>query len=602
MDTHNQISIIEALSCLGDIPLNQLSELIKRLESKRVAAQQPIYQQGDESNWVYFVGSGRLARHEDDDYLGQLSQGDMAGWDSFFHQCPRDHTLIAQTDCFVYELDRQNFTELTQELPAILSGFLSAATPMPSTGTMKKAVAVNKQVGVFMLEDLAAFNDTVRKKLMQCYADNSRVLSYQCKEFCQLAGVDQSFGSLSEHLAADIFAQLESEHDTVLYFAESADPREWVEKIVQQSDMQIVIVKDGTDALPQWFEELLNVNNKRPGLVIIQTESAEFSESSRELWNVFEPEWHYRFQLGDQRRWASVARMAQGRAINLVLSGGGCLGAIHCGILQALEDANFPIDTIGGTSAGAGIAIGYALGDNAAQISKKFRYAFTEQKPFSAYTLPYYGLLNPKTLDRVLKEISNGYSLEDSHIPIHVTVTNLTLSKAEVLSTGPAWEAMRMSGSLPGVLPPFIRNGYSYIDGGVMNNFPISVARQKYGGRYVGVTFDIPKDDLIQCRYEDRPNAVQAILARFKLGKGNDYPDLGGVLANSLMLSNSRVLKEAVNKADLLLHPPVPCSVGMTSFERFDELYGIGVEYGTQFIADLKESDSENDWIEFYTE
>lgn len=156
-----------------------------------------------------------------------------------------------------------------------------------------------------------------------------------------------------------------------------------------------------------------------------------------------------------------------------------------------------------------------------------------------------------------------------------------------------------MSGSLPGILPPFIRNGYSYIDGGVMNNFPISVAKQKYGGRFVGVTFKIPSDDLVQCRYEDRPNSFQAVLSKLNLAKPNDYPGLGGVLANSLMLSNSSVLKDAINRVDLLLHPPVPHNVGVTSFERFDELYEIGVEYGRQYIADLKTSGSADDWIDF---
>lgn len=291
--------------------------------------------------------------------------------------------------------------------------------------------------------------------------------------------------------------------------------------------------------------------------------------------------------------------MAQGQAINLVLSGGGCLGAMHCGIIKAMEEAKFPIDTIGGTSAGAGIAIGYALGDSKDDIAYKFRYAFTEQKPFSAYTLPFHSFLNPKKLDRVLQEIAEDRWLEDSHIPTHATVTNLTQSRAEVLTTGPAWQAMRMSGSLPGMLPPFIRDGYSYIDGGVMNNFPISVARQKYGGRFVGVTFNIPKDNLIQCRYEDRPSTLQSILTKLKFAKANDFPGLGDVLTSSLMLSNTAVYKEAINGVDLLLHPPVPKNVGITAFDRFDELYEIGVEYGHQRMADLTTSGSENGWIDF---
>ena len=599
MDAHDQISVIEALACLGDLPLDQLSELIKRLESKRIAAQQPVYSKGDDPDWVYFVGSGRLARFDEETYQGQLSRGDMAGWDSFYHQCPRDHSLLAQNDCFVYGLDRQNLQELIKDVPEILAGFLSAATPFPATGKPASNVAVNRQIGVFMFEDLESVSELVTQKFMQSYSDNPRVASFNCEAFCQLAGIGQAYENLSGHLAADVFAHLESDHDTVVYLANAHEPQTWRDKIVHQVDTLVVIVKDGTSALPTWFENLLKATGKRPGLVVLRTGSAEFGQSSRALWNVFEPEWHYRLHIDDTRRWASVGRMAQGRAINLVLSGGGCLGAIHCGILQALNDGNFPIDTIGGTSAGAGVAIGYALGDTTEEISRKFRYAFTEQKPFSAYTLPFYGLLSPKKLDHVLKEISEDRWLEESHIPIHATVTNLTQSTAEVLTTGPAWEAMRMSGSLPGILPPFIRNGYSYIDGGVMNNFPISVAKQKYGGRFVGVTFKIPSDDLVQCRYEDRPNSFQAVLSKLNLAKPNDYPGLGGVLANSLMLSNSSVLKDAINRVDLLLHPPVPHNVGVTSFERFDELYEIGVEYGRQYIADLKTSGSADDWIDF---
>ena len=112
MESHDQISIIEALSCLGDLPLNHLSDLIKRLESRRISAQQPVYQQGDSADCVFFVGSGRLVKYKDGGYEGQLTRGQMAGWDSFFHRCPRDHSLIAQNDCFVYTLNWENLSEL----------------------------------------------------------------------------------------------------------------------------------------------------------------------------------------------------------------------------------------------------------------------------------------------------------------------------------------------------------------------------------------------------------------------------------------------------------------------------------------------------------
>lgn len=599
MDALDHISVIEALACLGDIPLNQLSELIQRLEPEQVAAQDTIYTQGDSADCVYFVGSGRIARFENDTYLGQFNQGDMAGWESFFHDCPRDHTLIAQNDCLLYRLDRAGLDDLVTAMPEVQSGFLTAATRLPSTSPASSKVALTRQIGLFTFDDLNDVHDVIKQRFMHCFANNPKVVNFDCAGFCSLAGIEQTPEHLSGHLAADVFAHLENDHDTVVYSANANDPQAWLDKIIHQVNTLVVFVKDGTDSLPSWFEALLNDTDKQPGLVILKRGSAGFGNQSRALWQTFEPAWHYRLHIDDHHRWASVGRMAQGQAINLVLSGGGCLGAMHCGIIKAMEEAKFPIDTIGGTSAGAGIALGYALGDSKDDIAYKFRYAFTEQKPFSAYTLPFHSFLNPKKLDRVLQEIAEDRWLEDSHIPTHATVTNLTQSRAEVLTTGPAWQAMRMSGSLPGMLPPFIRDGYSYIDGGVMNNFPISVARQKYGGRFVGVTFNIPKDNLIQCRYEDRPSTLQSILTKLKFAKANDFPGLGDVLTSSLMLSNTAVYKEAINGVDLLLHPPVPKNVGITAFDRFDELYEIGVEYGHQRMADLTTAGSENGWIDF---
>jgi len=108
MDSHDQISVIEALSCLGDMPLNHLSELIKRLDSKRVPAQQAIFEQGDSADEVYFVGSGRLSKYQDERFSSRLVRGQIAGWASFIHKCPHDHTLIAENDCF-HELLCQSF-------------------------------------------------------------------------------------------------------------------------------------------------------------------------------------------------------------------------------------------------------------------------------------------------------------------------------------------------------------------------------------------------------------------------------------------------------------------------------------------------------------
>ncbi len=587
-DSHDHISVFEALSCLGDLPLNLLSELIKCLKSERFPAHQVIFAEGDTSEKVYFVGSGRLAKWQDGQFVERLSRGEMIGWDSFFHDCPRSHAVMAENDCYLYALNKPDMDRLVKQHPILLGGFLTASTPVPSTSQKAAPVELNKQVGVLTFDDLADEVQRVFERLTDCYTDHNKVASYNASEFNQLAGIKGSKADLFGALAADVFAHLESEHQIVFYTASANDSRAWLQKIVAQVDALIVMVRDTTETLPDWFIAYLKKSNKNPGLVIIRTQAGDFDQRVLKLWDVLQPEWHYRLHIDDQRRWGSVARMAIGQAVNLVLSGGGCLGAIHCGILKSLVDADFPIDTIGGTSAGGGIAIGYAQGHTPEVVAQKFRYAFKTKKPFKAYTIPFYGLVNPKRLDLALQEIAEGQLMQESHIPTYVTATNLTRSKAEVLTTGPTWEAMRITGSLPGVLPAYVKNGCAYIDGGVVNNFPVSVARQRFSGRYVGVTFNTPQDDLITSEYQNMPNALEAMLEKFKLGQTNDFPGLGKILVSSLMLSSSSELRAAVNRVDLLLNPPVPPGLGITSFEHFDELYELGVEYGKQFVSNLQ--------------
>ena len=47
---------------------------------------------------------------------------------------------------------------------------------------------------------------------------------------------------------------------------------------------------------------------------------------------------------------ARLSRWMAGKAVGLVLSGGGSRGLAHLGVLHALDDAGIPVDVIGGTS------------------------------------------------------------------------------------------------------------------------------------------------------------------------------------------------------------------------------------------------------------
>jgi NTE family protein len=68
------------------------------------------------------------------------------------------------------------------------------------------------------------------------------------------------------------------------------------------------------------------------------------------------------------------------------------------------------------------------------------------------------------------------HRLEEASLPVHVVATELKSGRATILATGPAVPALLASCAIPGVFPPVSIGKQEYIDGGVANHTPITVA------------------------------------------------------------------------------------------------------------------------------
>jgi NTE family protein len=67
-------------------------------------------------------------------------------------------------------------------------------------------------------------------------------------------------------------------------------------------------------------------------------------------------------------------------------------------------------------------------------------------------------------------------NLEDAAIPIEVVTTSLSDGRERWIGHGPAVEAVLASSAIPSIFPPVIIDGDMLVDGGVVNNVPISRA------------------------------------------------------------------------------------------------------------------------------
>ncbi|MET8764301.1 patatin-like phospholipase family protein [Lentzea sp. NPDC004782] len=171
-------------------------------------------------------------------------------------------------------------------------------------------------------------------------------------------------------------------------------------------------------------------------------------------------------------------------ATAFVLAGGGSLGAIEVGMLAALTGAGVSPDFVVGTSVGAANAAWFALhpSDVDSLVDQWVSLRRTDVFPVRPVT-GLLGLLGvrdhlvPNTALRRLLERSVGpIDLTGTVIPVHVGATDV-LSGAEVLlSKGSAVDAVLASTAIPGVFPPMQLDGRYLMDGGAVNNNPVSYA------------------------------------------------------------------------------------------------------------------------------
>jgi NTE family protein len=169
-----------------------------------------------------------------------------------------------------------------------------------------------------------------------------------------------------------------------------------------------------------------------------------------------------------------------------VLSGGASLGAIHVGMLRGLVDEGITPDLIVGTSVGAvnGGWIASRSDDTGIRGLAELWKSLSRNDIFPTHPITgVQGLFGRRThlvpssgLRRVLTDHLEFARLEDAPISLHVVATDVVSGADVLLSSGNAVDAITASAAIPGVFPPVKIDGRFLMDGGVVNNTPISHA------------------------------------------------------------------------------------------------------------------------------
>lgn len=164
--------------------------------------------------------------------------------------------------------------------------------------------------------------------------------------------------------------------------------------------------------------------------------------------------------------------------IALVLGGGGARGFAHIGVLRILEREKIPINLIVGTSVGSLIGALYAAEPNTFELEwKAFQLEEDDFFDISLFSAPTGPVKGEAIRDFVRKNVKKS-RIEDFPIPYIAIAADLNTGERVDFKRGLVVDAVRASVSIPGVFTPAKVGNRTLIDGGVVANLAVNVARE----------------------------------------------------------------------------------------------------------------------------
>lgn len=283
--------------------------------------------------------------------------------------------------------------------------------------------------------------------------------------------------------------------------------------------------------------------------------------------------------------------------ICLALGGGGARGAAHVGVLEALQQLHIPVDCIAGTSMGAIVGGLYASGYTTQALQKTLEAPSMQASmagrqprsllyyPDKQYQLKYllkveFGYANGRFFfpqgivagndpGRILNVLTlatqPNTDFSKLPIPFRAVATDIRTGKKVVLDHGSLAQAMRASMSVPGVYAPVPVDGHLLVDGGLVDNLPVDVARQMGANIVIAVNVSTPLS---------KPDSLNNVV--------------GVSLQVIVLMGNQNVTRSiaSLGPKDVLIQPDLD-GISAVDFNRAKDAIRIGREAALKVLAPL---------------
>jgi len=510
-----------------------------------------LFEEGDQADAVFVVISGVLGLFSGP-WTGQnpifrkVFRGDLVGEYALLCGEPRSASAVALTPVEVVRLERSRFDALLSECPNLQRPLVQrlalqasrgrqTTTPTPTSIVVCNADPGSSEAKAVMRELL----DAVRQ---QWHPHDGRVI--------------EAVGA-ADDLEDLLIKTLETRQPTLCVLDGSASLSMRNCKLIDR----LVLIVDGAnchhlpDGWPAAQVTLVRAWPMETGQ-LATAEQASLDQVAQVI-NV---------RAGDRCHMQRLMRCLLGLQNVLVLGGGGARGFAHIGVLQALEEQkSVDIDMVLGVSFGSLVASLFSFECTAQEVMAELERVIIRSRPYA----PVLSRQSLFSLDRSYRELKRFFgeaSIHDSWRPFQAFSTNLTRKRLHAWNHGDLCTAVIASMSIPGLFRPVVDGvGDVHVDGGVLDNLPVQLARSLTAGQVIAVTLD-----------SDAPPP-------------GDVPSIAKAIVDSMMCSSHGKSAEQENVTSLMLRPDV-CSYSFLDWRSYRKIYDAGYACGTDALGHRPDS------------
>jgi NTE family protein len=269
-------------------------------------------------------------------------------------------------------------------------------------------------------------------------------------------------------------------------------------------------------------------------------------------------------------------------------------------VIHWLEERGYEIKSISGCSSGSLIGGAYAAGKM--DILEDWMRAITrtDLMNYLDFTWQRDGFFKGDRIIQTLTNLIGDIMIEDLPMPYTAVAFDIYREKEVWIQSGPLFNAIRASISLPFIFTPYNHNGTIVVDGGVLNPVPIAPVFSDETDMIIAVNLGGPFHEFEEVKQasEKRPSVATKLTEQVKLffdtvQEKAQIRTEPGINPYEIYYQSFEAMQGTIARFKLAAYPPdkiveIPRNAcGTMEFYRAAEMIAYGYEMADKYLSEL---------------